>query len=506
MRYIESILDKPVEASQQELSSVLRRHSDTVFGRKFDFASIRNPERFSEQIPLSDFQSMKFYLDRVYENPTGGILTSDPVVWYLKTSGSSGQPKVIPTTKQGLIQASKGGAALWLSFMALNPSNRKILDGMMLLFGAPAIVEYINDIPYGYASGCYARHQNRMFSRLIAPGEEVLNIMDIEKKMRAYAEIAAQNNITALQGIATLNLAFVRRMQEEYGPWLLESLRGTRYESRIRNAIDSDGKLDIDRLWPELRLFVVGGVDTDPHREWIYKTLPNVTIWEAYAASEGFIGSQVLPGAGVQLLPDLNYLEFIPEKDVESPEPTVVPLSDVKKGSRYEIVITNMNGWYRYRLGDMVTISDVDPYTVRHISRKGGVVNLAGEKITEAHVANALFESCRSTGAEVVDYTLVGMTNERIPYYILAVLFRDSLVSPRFFVERFEEAIMKSNYEFRNSREMGGLGPTRISMMKSSYYEDIVRETHVQAKPIHLTTDTAVLGKCEPYSYSSSSR
>ncbi|MFW9845965.1 MAG: GH3 auxin-responsive promoter family protein [Candidatus Thorarchaeota archaeon] len=505
MKHIHNTLNNPVECSEQELLSVLERHRNTVFGRKHDFANIRTPEDFSRKVPLSDYQSVKPYLDRVYENPRGGILTSDPVVWYLKTSGSSGQPKVVPTTSQGLKQASKGGSALWLSFIDQHPSNIEILDGSMLLFGAPAIVDYINDIPFGYASGCYARHQNKIFSRLIAPREDVLNITDIDEKMRAYAEIASQNSITALQGIATLNLAFVWKMQEQYGPWLLKLLRGTKHEQRIRSALDSDGRLDVGALWPELQLFVVGGVDTDPHREWIHRTLPNVTIWEAYAASEGFIGSQVLPGKGVQLLPDLNYLEFIPEAEVELPEPTVIPLSDVKKGCRYELVITNVNGWYRYRLGDMVTFSETDPYTVRHISRLGGVVNLAGEKITEAHVARALYEACKDTGAEIVDYSLVGMTDERVPYYVLAVMFRTDLVSPKYFVSLFEKAIMKSNYEFYHSRAMGGLGPTRIRIMKSSFYEDIVRKTHVQAKPIHLTIDTSVLARCESQSYSSTS-
>jgi hypothetical protein len=199
-------------------------------------------------------------------------------------------------------------------------------------------------------------------------------------------------------------------------------------------------------------------------REWIAKILPQVTVREGYASSEAYMASQILPEPGIQLMPDLNFFEFIPEAEIDNEEPTVIPLSDVKKGNRYEMLLTNANGWYRYRVGDMVTFSNLNPYTVRHISRKGSVVSLAGEKLCDAHV--------------------------------IAGMFRDDVDSVDF-VKAFEDALGKANWEFLNSRAMGGLGPTTLAKARMSLHEELVKATHLQAKPVPLTTDRSVLAMCE---------
>jgi acyl-CoA synthetase (AMP-forming)/AMP-acid ligase II len=496
VKHIAHLLNHPFETTESLLASVLQQNKDTVLGRKFGFEDIRSPEEYSERVPLCDFESMKPYLDATYNDPTGQIMTKEPVIWYLQTSGSSGSPKRVPITKTGMKTAAAGGAAMWLSYMNAVPENAKILDGTMLLFGAPAFIDDINGIPVGYGTGVYARHQNKIFSRLIAPKEDILAMMDVEEKMRAYATLSAQVDVTALQGIATLSLSFVRRMESEYGPWLLDQLKGTKYEDRVKQAMYDECKIDVAKLWPNLRLFVVGGIDTDPYREWITKTLPQVTIWEAYASSEGFYASQILPEPGVQILPDLNYLEFIPEHEVDSPNPTVLPLADLKKGFRYEVVVTNSNGWYRYRLGDIVTISKTDPYTLRKISRKGKVTNLAGEKVSESHIIQAVSEASRQTSAEVMDYSVVANVEHGVPHYTIAAMFRNNVNSVDF-VQAFEDALGQANWEFANSRGMGGLGPTTLEKLRVSAHEKLVRETHLQAKPVPLTTDMSVLDLTE---------
>ena len=495
-REIDYVLNHPIEESNILLTTILEKQQHSVLGRRHRFESIRSPEEFAERVPITDFESMQPILEKVYENPTGNIMTAEPVIWYLTTSGSTGKQKQMPITRSGLRTASVGGSRMWMGYMNQHPDNSRILDGSMIMFGAPSITGEINGVPTGYGSGVYVRNQNKVFARLIKPGEDVFCIEDMEEKMKAYALCTAKNDVTALQGIATLSLSFIRRMEEQYGPWLLNQLKGTKHEQKVRDSMDVDGRVDVSELWPNLRLFVSGGIDVDPYREWIKNTLPEVAIWEGYAASEGYLGSQILPEPGLQLMPDLNYLEFISEDDVESENPTAIPLSDVKKGNRYEIVMSNQNGWYRYRLGDMVTITRTDPYTVRSISRRGGIVSLAGEKLSDTHVINAMADACKATGAQVMDYSVVGVAEGGIPYYAVAAMFHDEVDSVDF-VNAFEEAIGRVNWEFTNSRGMGALGPTILRKMRKSMHEEVVKETHLQAKPVPLTMDKSVFAVCE---------
>ncbi len=492
-REIERILSNPIELTEEKLMSVLARHKETVFGKRYGFDSLRNPDEYSSKVPLFDCHDMEPYWKMTYDNPKGHILTADPVIHYYKTSGTTGKPKCIPVTTGGADDSSKATMLILLSFVNRDPANAKMFEGSLVTLGAPAVVDYMNGVPVGYMTGAIARNLNPIMKRLMKPGEDVFNIMDIDEKMRRFATLLATENVTALMGITTLLLALIRRMQSQYGPWLLETLRGTRHEERIRRFIDDDGTLDVQGLWPNLRLMTATGIDCAPYREWISKTLPTTTLLDMYGGSEGVYGGQLFEELGVQLLPNLNYFEFIPESDVDVPDPTVVPLLEVRKGFRYEIVLTTNAGCYRYRLGDMVTFSSTDPYTIRSIGRKGKVVSMSGEKLSDKHVAKAMATACSMTGVQVSDYCMVGLVENGVPHYTLALMLGNRNIDTVQFLMALEEALMADSEEFRIVRESGALGPTTLALMKSSYSEKVVRATHIQAKPVTLTTDTQVL-------------
>jgi len=490
---VEHILSNPIELTEEKLMSVLARHKGTVFGKRYDFESIRNSEEYSSNVPLFDYHGMEPYLKMTYDNPNGQVLTADPVIWYLKTSGTTGKPKYIPLTESGAEDTSKGTMLVWLAFVNADSDNAKIFDGTLVTLGAPAVIDHINGIPVGYATGAMIRRFNPLLKRLMKPGEDVFNITDVDEKMKRYANLLATTNVTGLLGISTLLLALVRRMQTQYGPWLLDSLKGTRHEQRIRRLVNDEGMMDVQGLWPNLRLLTTSGIDCDPYREWISKTLPTARILDMYGGSEGFYGGQLFEEPGIQLLPSLNYLEFIPESEVEVLNPTVVPLSEVRKGFRYEMVLTNNTGCYRYRLGDMLTFTNTNPYTIRSISRKGKIVNMSGEKLSDKHVSNAMAAACLKTGVQVSDYCMVGLVENGIPHYTLALMLGNNNIDAVEFLTALEEALMSDSEEFRIVRESGALGPTTLTLMKSSYFENVVRATHIQAKPVTLTTDTQVL-------------
>ncbi|TXT55228.1 MAG: hypothetical protein BAJATHORv1_40138 [Candidatus Thorarchaeota archaeon] len=496
-KQMEGILNAPIEHTEKKLFEIIECQQSTQFGKEYDFQSIHNIEEWADCIPLSTHQSRMPYLQRIYENPDCQALTMETPFAYLQTSGTTGKPKHLPFTVTACKEVSQASMHTLMAFMMADKENPKILDGTLLVFGAPIELNRINGIPVGYATGVYASRQNPIFQRLMKPGKDIFNLMDMDDKMREYAKIVATERITALQGITTLSLALLRRLQNQYGSLLQDVTKGTKHEARIKRAVYDDGKVDVAELMPDLRLFYASGIDTDPYREWIKKTLPNVTIWDIYGGSEGVYAGQMYEDTkGMQLIPQLTYFEFIRERDCEKPNPEVIPLSEVKRGFRYEIVITNKGGYYRYRNGDIVTFGDTDPYTIHSISRKGRVVNLSGEKLSEAHVSDAIAFACSKTSSEVMDYSVIGLVEEGIPKYVIAAMFRER-TDPREFVLAFEEGLKSSNEEFRVVRETGALGATTLHRMTRSHFEDVVKSSHIQAKPISLTTDTKVLESCE---------
>jgi hypothetical protein len=434
---------------------------------------------------------MQPYWDQMHASPENPIITADPVVWFVQSSGTTGKPKALPITKGGLSDYTAGAMLTLMSFVNAQKGNNGLFSGTMLTFAAPARLGEINGVPLGYMTGISKEMiANSMLKRLIKPGEDVFNMTDIGEKLWAYAKYAVKENVTALAGITTLSIAFIRRMQSDYGPSLLEEFRNTKHEKRIRDALNDDGTLDLNTLWPNLIMIGAVGIDADPYKTWLKETLPNATLWDNYAGSEGYYGTTLLEHTdnGIQLLPHINFLEFISEKEIHKEDPVVVPLSEVKKGHRYEIVLTNMMGYTRYRIGDMLTFIDTDPYSVHRIGRKGRVVNLAGEKLTDAHVNEGIAAACTKTGAQLLDYTVIGKIDGSRAHYTISAMFQNEIELAEF-AGAFDDAVGSNNGEFKHSLEFGALEPTIAVKMEISRTESIIESTHIQAKSRPLVAE-----------------
>ncbi|MFX1482627.1 MAG: GH3 auxin-responsive promoter family protein [Promethearchaeota archaeon] len=490
---IAEILNNPIELTEVKLKWILERHRQTVFGKDHNFTSIKTPEQFSETVPLYDYESMHSYWEQLHTNPESPIVTADPTIWYVRSSGSTGKPKALPLSRAGLADYSAASMLFLMSFINARPGNNNVFDGTMITFAAPARLGELNGVPLGYMTGISREMvANALLRRLIKPGEDIFNMTDISQKLWAYAKYGVKENVTALAGITTLAISFIRKMQNEYGPRLLGEFQGTKHEARLREALDDEGRLDLEKLWPNLILIGATGIDADPYKSWLQETLPNATLWDNYAGSEGIYGTTLLKHTenGIQLLPHINYFEFIPENEIHKDVPRVVPLSEVKEGHRYEIVLTNMMGYTRYRIGDMLTFCDVDPYSVHRIGRKGRVVNLAGEKLTDAHVNEGIAAACRRTGAQLHDYSVMGTINGSRAHYVISAMFQNQVELAEF-ARAFDDAVGANNGEFKHSLEFGALDPTIAVRMETSHTESIIARSHIQAKSRPLVAEVA---------------
>ena len=60
------------------------------------------------------------------------------------------------------------------------------------------------------------------------------------------------------------------------------------------------------------------------------------------------------------LIPQGGYYEFLPvdaEGDETALRTQTLKLNELEVGQDYEIIITNFSGFYRYRIGDVVTVN-----------------------------------------------------------------------------------------------------------------------------------------------------
>jgi hypothetical protein len=119
-------------------------------------------------------------------------------------------------------------------------------------------------------------------------------------------------------------------------------------------------------LW-SVKGIICSGLDSWVYRDKIKELWGRYPL-DVYSSTEGgFIATQTWDCDGMTFIPNLNFLEFIPEEEHfkwqldHSYKPKTVLLDGVKAGENYEVVITNFHGGalVRYRPGDMVRITSL---------------------------------------------------------------------------------------------------------------------------------------------------
>ena len=70
----------PVEVQQEQLHDLVGRAAETVFGKKHGFASIRTPEQFARQVPVTDYDAFCGYRTGPTGGTAGGLANAHPVV------------------------------------------------------------------------------------------------------------------------------------------------------------------------------------------------------------------------------------------------------------------------------------------------------------------------------------------------------------------------------------------------------------------------------------------
>jgi len=217
------------------------------------------------------------------------------------------------------------------------------------------------------------------------PPTEIALIPEFEEKIAQITKTAINENVTSLAGVPS---------------WFLVLLR---------YILEYTGKSNILEVWPNLELFIHGGIAFDPYREQYKRIIPSASMnyMETYNASEGFFAIQDDPESSDMLLM-LDYgvfYEFIPVCNADDENPVTIPLWEVEIGVNYAMVISTNGGLWRYMIGDTVQFASKDPYKLRITGRTKHFINAFGEEVIIDNAERAIKEACNATGAIISDYT-----------------------------------------------------------------------------------------------------
>lgn len=384
---IELFMKYPHEVQEEWFQSLISTAQATEWGKKYDYESIYGVETFKERVPIQDYNSLKPYIDRMIAGEQNLLWPSD-VKWFAKSSGTtSDRSKFIPVSEEALEDCHFQGGKDLLSIYCHNRPDAKVFTGKGVVLGGS---HKINQLGKGESS---SGDLSAILIRNLPFWAEMYRIPDIEttlnpnfeEKIDRVARLTIPENVTNLSGVPTWNVVLAKRV------------------------LEITGKENLLEIWPNLELYMHGGVSFKPYRTQFEQLIPSANMYylENYNASEGYFGIQDRSDADdLLLMLDYGiYYEFLPVENLHDEQPRTLGLDEVEVGKHYALIISTNAGLWRYMIGDTIKFTTLHPYRIQVTGRTKQYINTFGEELIVDNADEALRVACTATDAIVRDYT-----------------------------------------------------------------------------------------------------
>lgn len=457
---IELFLKYPHEVQLDWFKKLIQSARDTEFGKQHGFKDISNYRQFAEQVPVRDYEALKPYIERMMMGEQN-VLWSTEVRWFAKSSGTtSDKSKFIPLSQESLEECHFKGGKDMLAIYCNNHPESKIFSGKGLtLGGSHQINVKSGNTWFGDLSAIIMEHLPVWVEYMRTPDLNIALLGEWESKLERIAHHTIEEDVTNLSGVPSWMLVLLQRI------------------------LEIKGSKNILEVWPNLELFMHGGVNFGPYRDQYKALIPSdqMHYLETYNASEGFFGIQDRDNYDDMLLM-LDYgifYEFIPADQFESSNPKVIWLDEVQTDVNYVVLITTNGGLWRYVIGDVIRFSSINPYRMRIVGRTKQYINTFGEELMVDNAERALAIACEKTGAIVREYTAgpVYMELNNSGGHEWIIEFDKVPEHIGYFTEVLDNALktLNSDYEAKRYKNIT-LAPPRVYVVEQGTFYNWMKE------------------------------
>ncbi|MBX3390097.1 MAG: GH3 auxin-responsive promoter family protein [Phycisphaeraceae bacterium] len=471
---------------RKTLRDLLRTAAPTRFGRENKFAALASTadaeliDAYRKSFPVRDWYSFKDQIARMREGGEPDVLWPGLVRDFAQTSGTTAGDKFIPVSAEMMRSNFRASLDIFAHLANQNVKLASLLTGKCLFLGGSTNLDTnSHGIRTGDLSGLVTPLIRWPISSIYLPGPEVALMSHWPSKIEAMALRCINEDVRMISGMPSWAMVLAER--------LIELARARGITSRVPGE-DGVPITTLRQVWPNLTLFVHGGVryqPFDPRVRQVYSGSPTgadiAHRFELYPASEAFIAMQDAPnpiGAppgsshpSLRLNADLgNYFEFVPIERINDPDPEAFSADQVEKGQRYCVILTTCAGLWRYNIGDVVEFDGIcdgpdrrgdGPSRLRIVGRHRHFVNAFGENLIVEHIETAVAEAARAADFLVGEFTAAPVypSGPRRAGLELAIEIESKPEASGGSLERFRDAfdasLKKQNVDYTTKRTDG---------------------------------------------------
>jgi phenylacetate-coenzyme A ligase PaaK-like adenylate-forming protein len=440
------------------LVDLLTKAQHTEFGFFHDFKSLLNSKnavsKFQGSIPIMDYE--EFYTKWLHHTISGKSDCTWPgkIKYFALSSGTTGSPsKRIPVSMEMIRSFQRSSIRQYAILHALD-LNEEFFSASGLAVGGSSKLKKVGSRYEGDLSGILKKHTSILVKPITKPGNAISAIPDWNDKLNAMVEKAPQWNIGIIAGIPSWCIMLMERIVE-------------------RHQLNS-----IHDIWPNLRVYVHGGVYMDPYVGRLRNICSKeVFLLDTYLASEGYFAFQTSPfEKGMKLL--LNngiFFEFIPfdsrffNEDGELISAhKALTVSEVKEGVDYALVISTNAGLWRYLIGDLVRFIDVREHRLIISGRIKQFLSLCGEHLSLDNINQALTRINVPHRLIEPEFTIFVNKEQQLHHWFIEPV--DPHVSPEELMQVIDRELSSLNDDYYSARKYNLKDPKITCLPKGSIY------------------------------------
>jgi len=438
-------------ADQQAIfKTLIKKAANTQFGIDHNFNSIQTHKNFCHHVPIKDYEGQHEYFDRV-KNGQSDILWPGKPRYLAKTSGTTSGVKYIPISDDSIGNHINTARNALFNFTS-SRKDTSIFDGKLIFLSGSPILTNVGGIKTGRLSGIVNHEIPAFVKGNQLPSYKTNCVEEWEEKLEKVIEETHNQDLRLISGIP---------------PWV---------QMYFERLLDRTGKETIKDVFPNLSLFVYGGVNYAPYRNTIENLIgDSIHSLETYPASEGFIAFQdTVNNQGLLLNTNSGiFFEFVPANEIFDENPTRLLLPDVELDKDYAIIINNNAGLWGYNIGDTIRFVSKDPYRLIVSGRIKHFISAFGEHVIAKEVEEAMTIVSKKYELQINEFTVapqVKAADGTLPHHEWFIEFETLPDNLTEVAKALDEEMIRQNIYYQDLIVGNILQPLKIkSLSKGSF-------------------------------------
>ncbi len=533
---VEATTKNPMKAQEKLLNRIIRKNKNCELGKKFGFADIHSIDDFRAKVPLTTYEDYDPLVDRMIQNKENNLMYSGYNFRYCSSSGSVGKPKILPKSAFDLWNMQCIGFSCTVATSAhylknvmgkkmppqMGPlvlvlTGHRLEDNKMCNGAGQVPLTYLKPITPFFCTSpnslLYPEHEDKLDTaylqlRFALENEKVSYIgsliITLVTTMFDYLEDNWQRLCDDIEkGTIGADVRITPELRQEYEKMFKPNPKRA---AALRKEFEKGFDTPIaPRIWPRLTwAYGMIGSNLKIYVEKLRRSIgDDIPIHNmGYAAAEGFfaMATELNVHDGV-LIPYGIFFEFIPvNDDVEEEEtenPKTLLLNELEVGKKYEMVVTNSSGLYRYRMEDIVEVTRMHNNTpmIEFLYRRNLSMNVANEKTTTQMVDHSAKRTFERTGYEFVGHSFYADFSTTPPRYCMLTEVKGDVSEEKRqeMIDVLDEELKEVNEKYYKYRRWGMLNRPEILILKPNTYWDYKEQLRSQGVVLNQIKPVTVI-------------